>query len=526
MLVLSGTISLLVMLPLRLVQAFVSYSAPFYPQSVVLYHQHQHPQSHLLATLDNQGEEDILDNQGEDQEPLLDGEVIFTKSGKTIIFDQGRFFETSRQAPPPSMVVQQQTLPQVPFQYDSSQYKPTDLIPTEILFGANIESSNLSSSSSSTNPSSSRRPLTPLEPGDWPDEQFTPADVASSTSTTAKPTTNNNPLEELSTATWINPIVAYCDAWNRRDLDAAAAYFDKTNGFVYHDTQYWGKITTIPELIQMWEQQAHLLPTPDTHIQIDHMAVDRTRGSVGIEFFAGTTTDNLQKQRPSSRSKSLRGVAFYTLSADQTKIASCRLCTEMLVKPPAGVADAVVASASRFVNPNLNSIDTISSRPTTKTRRTTSNTHPSKSTLLSSDPDRTILEQYFDAWNARDMEAALACFVDNCRYETEDPVFVTKLRGKEELRRHLTNNARSLPSNCQIVLDDWAMDRMAVGATWHLEVEGLAVPNLQGCSMYTSDESTGLIRTGYDVTEAPVKLARQSLQSPVARWASQLLLGW
>ena len=112
--------------------------------------------------------------------------------------------------------------------------------------------------------------------------------------------------------------------------------------------------------------------------------------------------------------------------------------------------------------------------------------------MLSSDPDRTILEQYFDAWNARDMEAALACFVDNCRYETEDPVFVTKLRGKEELRRHLTNNARSLPSNCQIVLDDWAMDRMAVGATWHLEVGGLAVPNLQGCSMYTLDESDGI----------------------------------
>ena len=524
MLVLAGTISLLAMLPLRLVQAFAPYSTPFHPQRVVLCHQHQQSPSPLLATLDNQREDQEV------QEPVLDGEVIFTKSGKTIIFDQGRFFETSRQAPPPSMVVQQQTLPQVSFQYDSSQYKPTDLIPTEILFGANIESSNLSSSSSSTNPSSSRRPLTPLEPGDWPDEQFTPADdVASSISTTtAKPTTNNNPLEqELSTATWINPIVAYCNAWNRRDLDAAAAYFDKTNGFVYHDTQYWGKITTIPELIQMWEQQAHLLPTPDTHIQIDHMAVDRIRGSVGIEWHlddtstgprADTTTDDSQRQ---SRSKSLRGVAFYTLSADQTKIASCRLCTEMLVKPPARVADAVVASASRFLNSNSNSIDT-----TTTTRKTTSNAAYQSKSTLSSSVHSTILEQYFDAWNERDMEAALACFVDDCRYETEDPVFLTQLRGKVELRQHLINNARSLPSNCQIVLDDWAMDRMAVGATWHLEVGGLAVPNLQGCSMYTLDESTGLIRTGYDVTEAPVKLARQSLQSPMARWASQLLLGW
>ena len=124
-----------------------------------------------------------------------------------------------------------------------------------------------------------------------------------------------------------------------------------------------------------------------------------------------------------------------------------------------------------------------------------------------------IIEQYFDAWNSRDMESALACFTDDCIYQTEDPVFVDSFKGKEALREHLTKNAKSLPPSCRIVLDSIAADSSNgnIGTRWHLEVNGLQIPNLRGCSMYTTDPQTKLLKSGFDVTEAPVKIPRQAI---------------
>ena len=63
----------------------------------------------------------------------------------------------------------------------------------------------------------------------------------------------------------------------------------------------------------------------------------------------------------------------------------------------------------------------------------------------SSDSNASIIEKYFEAWNRRDMDTALGYFSNDCIYETDDPVFVASLRGKEEMRKHLVRNAKSLP---------------------------------------------------------------------------------
>lgn len=117
----------------------------------------------------------------------------------------------------------------------------------------------------------------------------------------------------------------------------------------------------------------------------------------------------------------------------------------------------------------------------------------------------------------RDMESALDCFVEDCVYQTEDPVFVSTLEGKSALRNHLFKNAAALPSSCKIILDKLAIDDSSSTTTaghiatyWHLEVNGLSIPNLRGCSMYTTDTTTGLITSGFDVTEAPVKFPKRS----------------
>jgi hypothetical protein len=43
-------------------------------------------------------------------------------------------------------------------------------------------------------------------------------------------------------------------------------------------------------------------------------------------------------------------------------------------------------------------------------------------------------------------------------------------------------------------------------------VNGVAIPNLCGCSMYTMDREIGLLKSGFDVTEAPVKLPGGAVQ--------------
>ena len=64
------------------------------------------------------------------------------------------------------------------------------------------------------------------------------------------------------------------------------------------------------------------------------------------------------------------------------------------------------------------------------------------------------------------------------------------------------------------MLDDLAIDAMngTFGVRWHLEVNGVAIPNLCGCSMYTMDREIGLLKSGFDVTEAPVKLPGGAVQ--------------
>ena len=68
-------------------------------------------------------------------------------------------------------------------------------------------------------------------------------------------------------------------------------------------------------------------------------------------------------------------------------------------------------------------------------------------------------------------------------------MFVDKFIGKTALREHLLKNAAALPSACQIILDNLAIDsdNETIGVKWHLEANGVSIPNLRGCSMYTID---------------------------------------
>ena len=427
----------------------------------------------------------------EAQEGSLDGEIVTTKTRKQLVFDDalGRFFETSLEV---AAAPAQSTKSFPTYSYDTNKYKPTDMIPTDILFGnVRAETTNEREHDVSQQQQRGGEMVLKREIDEYAHES------SDDNSNSAKGYgTPKAPVAEE------NPVLACIEAWNGRDMAAAVACFDQENQFSFYDSLYLGKLSNAVELEKYFTMQAELLP-PNCQIVVDHMAVDATRNTVGVQWRLVT-----EKGTAIPRA---RGVSFYTLRG--RKIVTGFQCAEMLVKPPKGFVDGLVASASRVLLPRSNS----SSHNEIQTRRTTRG---------NDSPDgKSIIETYFDAWNRRDMEAALDCFVEPCVYQTEDPVFVNTLQGKAALRTHLEQNAAVLPAGCRILLDGLAVDVRTIGTTWHLEVNGAALPNLRGCSMYTIDGTTGRLQTGLDITEAPVKLPRQALQTPAARFGSLILWG-
>ena len=60
--------------------------------------------------------------------------------------------------------------------------------------------------------------------------------------------------------------------------------------------------------------------------------------------------------------------------------------------------------------------------------------------------------EFFAAWNKRDMEAACACFSDDCVYE--DTQYSGAFEGKAKLREHLDRVADALPDTFAFVVDE------------------------------------------------------------------------
>ena len=111
---------------------------------------------------------------------------------------------------------------------------------------------------------------------------------------------------------------------------------------------------------------------------------------------------------------------------------------------------------------------------------------------------------YFEAWNRRDMEAAVALWTEDCEYE--DTQYAGAFEGKPALRAHLLKVAAALPESFAFVVDDVADGGPTVGVRWHVEAGGKPLPFTRGASVYKADAASGLLRSGFDVPEpAPLK---------------------
>ena len=435
--------------------------------------------SRLMALVDQKQEAET------ETEQSLDGFHLTTKTNKELIFDEtaGRFFETSirpgsfhqlwqeflkKDLPEEEQAQQQAQQAQQQAQQPArvvNNFSSNEMIPTKTLFRT-----------------SSTRFQEDLE-GE-PEECL----IHTPYQDTCEPIPFD-PKDEKKPAVRSTSIVEECyEAFNRRDMKKVVNCFD--DSCEYQDSQYLGRFTNKNELERHFSRQAEILP-PNSQIIVDHIAQDSINNNIASQWHV--------ERNDGTAIPFLKGVSFYTTNKEGLITSGFRV-SEMLVKPNKQIVRQLISSASNIFQYNNSN------------GRTADNTG-AVSLSYKDGEEISIIEKFFDAWNKRNMELALECFVDDCTYQTEDPVFVDTFQGKIALREHLVKNAESLPATCQILLDKIAIDSVNgnIGTCWHLEVDGRPIPNLRGCSMYTTDSETGLLRTGFDVTEAPVKLPRQVL---------------
>jgi hypothetical protein len=157
-------------------------------------------------------------------------------------------------------------------------------------------------------------------------------------------------------------------------------------------------------------------------------------------------------------------------------------------------------------------------------------------------------EQYFAAWNARDMNTAVQLFDENVCYD--DAAFPVPFQGKENLKNHLNLVAQCFPPSFSFVVDhvlhnDVKQEEQSFRSInkknggngryivqWHVENNGTNLPFARGMSYYTTSIKQGnnreIIQSGLDLVEPdPPKTAdlaltwncvRQQFQAEPIRW--------
>jgi ketosteroid isomerase-like protein len=112
----------------------------------------------------------------------------------------------------------------------------------------------------------------------------------------------------------------------------------------------------------------------------------------------------------------------------------------------------------------------------------------------------TLPEQYFEAWNQRDMKKAVSVFADDVEYD--DLAFPNPFVGKAKLEAHLLVCADCFPPSFKFIVDDKADAGDKLMVRWHVENDGDELPFTRGCSYYEIED--GKIAKGIDAIEPAV----------------------
>ena len=132
----------------------------------------------------------------------------------------------------------------------------------------------------------------------------------------------------------------------------------------------------------------------------------------------------------------------------------------------------------------------------------------------------TKIQAIYTAINHRDIAQAVALIDDQCRYE--DLNFANTFVGKSAVQGLFTESCQAVPEDFQFVIDDIVGDDLAVGITWHVELDGITFPNGRGVSFYRFSPDGKLIYAR-DCVEPVIKPGKTAfaiirLVTPIVRY--------
>ena len=272
--------------------------------------------------------------------------------------------------------------------------------------------------------------------------------------------------------TAFTPVEQLIDAINNRDAATASQFLSEDCTLA--DTRYYDLIEGRSAIRR--------------HIALEGGAFDpnqmRIIDEIAVSADGTTICTQWHTERDGQTTENERGCSFYTVDMGSNEITSILDVPEPKSKPgDAGLA--LLDKASQIID--RTGVGYAEKTTTTATNAATS------------------VERYFEAWNQRDMTAAVECFAQDCTYE--DTQYDDAFEGKERLEKHLLRVADCLPTSFSFVVDNLAIaaDKTKVGVQWHLENgDGDALPFTRGVSFYKLDPRSGLIVTGFDVPEPAV----------------------
>ncbi|MEL4898284.1 nuclear transport factor 2 family protein [Crocosphaera sp. Alani8] len=120
-----------------------------------------------------------------------------------------------------------------------------------------------------------------------------------------------------------------------------------------------------------------------------------------------------------------------------------------------------------------------------------------------------IIEAIYQAINNRDIEQAIKWVDDNCIYE--DVNFPKPFRGKKAVKNLFQESCDNVPDDLKFVVDEITKeDPLKVGVLWHVELDGIPIPNGRGVSFYRLSETTGKLIFARDIVEPPLKPGKLS----------------
>ena len=286
----------------------------------------------------------------------------------------------------------------------------------------------------------------------------------------------------------VSPGTKFLKAINDEDIDKAMAFVIHTEGeedimkFEFEDTDFQNPLKSPHELERVLRLRAEV--GKNLNLVIDHDLYDAKTRKAGVAFhYEGVESDFVEK----------KGAAFFELSEDGLiekafVVKENDKSGEFSLKVLKLAADIIGATNN---TPNNSLLQTSESPPST-----------------ASNSFLTLPEQYFNAWNQRNMKEAVSVFAKEIEYD--DTAFPKPFIGKDNLENHLNICASAMPPSFSFIVDDKIDIGNKVMLRWHVESNSEELPYTRGCSWYCIEN--GKIVRGTDLKEPAVfKIGGQTL---------------